>query len=232
MTSIKKYSIFPFSTFKQTLHVYTLLGLAFFLFSVYLKASGPIVFSDELFDSVRKSHGNEAEKRIKDWQEVLSDNQDSDIDEQLYAINHFFNQVEFIDDIKHWRKEDYWATPIEFLATNGGDCEDFSIAKYFSLRELGVPAANLRLMYVKAIRFNQAHMVLAYYEKPSSVPLILDNINPRILPASKRRDLLPVYSFNGEGLWMAKAQGKGRKVQAGGNNSLWENLTARIEQGL
>ena len=232
ITSIKQYSIFPFSTSKKTLRVYILVGLIFVIFSVYLKASGSIRFSDALFESVRKSYGNKAEKRIQDWQEVLSDNRDSDIDEQLYAINRFFNQVEFIDDIKHWRKEDYWATPIEFLATDGGDCEDFSIAKYFSLRELGVPAANLRLMYVKAIRFNQAHMVLAYYEKPNSVPLVLDNINPRILPASKRRDLLPVYSFNGEGLWMAKAQGKGRKVQAGGNNSLWEDLTARIDQGL
>ena len=64
------------------------------------------------------------------------------------------------------------------------------------------------------------------------MPLVLDNINPRILPASKRRDLLPIYSFNGEGLWMAKAQGTGRKVQTGGNNGLWKDLIARIEQGL
>jgi predicted transglutaminase-like cysteine proteinase len=207
-------------------------GLVFVLFSVYLKASGSILFSDVLFESVRKAYGEEAEERIKGWQAILADNRDSDIDEQLYSINRFFNQVEFIDDIKHWQKEDYWATPIEFLATDGGDCEDFSIAKYFSLRELGIPAAKLRLMYVKAIRLNQAHMVLAYYNSPNSVPLVLDNINPRILPASKRRDLLPVYSFNGEGLWMAKAQGTGRKVQAGGNNSLWKDLIARIEQGL
>jgi predicted transglutaminase-like cysteine proteinase len=223
---------FFFASNKQTLRVYVLLGFIFVLFSALLKADGPILFTEALFESVRNTYGDDAEDRIKDWQEVLADKRDSDVDEQLYAINRFFNRVEFVDDIKHWRKKDYWATPIEFLATDGGDCEDFTIAKYFSLRELGIPAAKLRLMYVKAIRLNQAHMVLAYYESPNSVPLVLDNINPRILPASKRRDLLPVYSFNGEGLWMAKAQGTGRKVQAGGNNSLWEDLTARIDQGL
>ncbi len=96
---------------------------------------------------------------------------------------------------------------------------------------MGVPTEKLRLMYVKAIRLNQAHMVLAYYETPESIPLVLDNINPRILPANKRRDLLPIYSFNGNGLWLAKSQGRGQQVQSGGNNRLWEDLNTRIEQG-
>jgi predicted transglutaminase-like cysteine proteinase len=201
------------------------------IFAFQISVSSRIDFSQELFNTVLNNYGSDALDRVKDWQEVLNDNRDEDIDEQLYSINRFFNRVEFVDDIVHWRKEDYWATPIEFLSTNAGDCEDFTIAKYFSLRELGVPAEKLRLMYVKAVRLNQAHMVLAYYDTPNAVPLVLDNINPRILPASKRRDLTPVYSFNGEGLWIAKAQGRGRQVQSGGNNSLWQDLTKRIEQG-
>jgi len=62
------------------------------------------------------------------------------------------------------------------LASNGADCEDFSIAKYFALKELGVPIQRLRITYVKAVRLNQAHMVLAYYPEPDAVPLILDNL--------------------------------------------------------
>ncbi|MGY0583711.1 MAG: transglutaminase-like cysteine peptidase, partial [Paraglaciecola chathamensis] len=104
-------------------------------------------------------------------------------------------------------------------------------AKYFSLKDLGVPAEKLRLMYVTATRLRQAHMVLAYYEEPNSVPLVLDNINRRILPASRRRDLLPVYSFNGDGLWLAKEQGRGQKVQQGGNNNLWNDLNKRMQMG-
>jgi predicted transglutaminase-like cysteine proteinase len=207
----------------------SLILLSFFVFHINVLSN--IEFTEQLFQRIDSQYGNAAAERVKDWQEILNDNRDEEIDEQLYSINRFFNRLDFVDDIQHWRKEDYWATPIEFLATNGGDCEDFTIAKYFSLLELGVPAEKLRLMYVKAVRINQAHMVLAYYDTPNAVPLVLDNINPRILPASKRRDLLPVYSFNGEGLWIAKAQGQGRQVQSGGNNNLWQDLTKRIEQG-
>jgi predicted transglutaminase-like cysteine proteinase len=176
--------------------------------------------------------GDDAQERVKDWQEILDDNRDKDIDEQLYSINRFFNRLDFVDDLKQWNKNDYWATPVEFLSTNGGDCEDFSIAKYFSLRDMGVSAEKLRLMYVKALRYNMAHMVLAYYETPKSIPLILDNLNKDILPANKRRDLRPVYSFNGEGLWIAKKQGRGKQVQEGGNNVLWEDLKKRMIQEL
>ncbi|MFC4701987.1 transglutaminase-like cysteine peptidase [Glaciecola siphonariae] len=190
-----------------------------------------ITFSEKVFKSVAERYSAEAEVRVREWQQLLDKQRDLSIDTQLYEVNKFFNQVSFIDDIQHWGIKDYWATPLEFLGTNAGDCEDFTIAKYFSLRALGVPASQLRLMYVTATRPRQAHMVLAYYETPSSVPLVLDNINKRILPASQRRDLIPVYSFNGDGLWLAKSQGRGRQMQGKNNNALWEDLNKRMQQG-
>jgi predicted transglutaminase-like cysteine proteinase len=198
----------------------------------HLSAQATFVFNEALFQKVQVRFGIEASNRVRDWQEVIADNKNSDTADQLYEVNRFFNRLEFVDDLKHWNKNDYWATPVEFLSTNGGDCEDFSIAKYFSLRAMGVPAVKLRLMYVKALRYNMAHMVLAYYETPKSIPLVLDNLNKDILPANKRRDLRPVYSFNGEGLWMAKEQGRGKQVQEGGNNDLWEDLNKRMMQEL
>jgi predicted transglutaminase-like cysteine proteinase len=198
----------------------------------HLSAQATFHFNETLFQKVQVRFGIEASMRVRDWQEVIADNKNSDTADQLYEVNRFFNRLEFVDDLKHWNKNDYWATPVEFLSTNGGDCEDFSIAKYFSLRAMGVPAEKLRLMYVKALRYNMAHMVLAYYETPKSIPLVLDNLNKDILPANKRRDLRPVYSFNGEGLWMAKEQGRGKQVQEGGNNDLWEDLNKRMMQEL
>lgn len=199
------------------------------LFMLRAAADSSIVFNNALFNKIRSQYDDDALERVQDWQQLLNDSHNLSIDEKLYQVNNFFNELDFIDDIKHWGKDDYWATPVEFLATHGGDCEDFVIAKYFSLIELGVPAEKLRLMYVTAIRLRQAHMVLAYYEEPNSVPLVLDNINQRILPASRRRDLLPVYSFNGDGLWLAKEQGRGQKVQQGGNNNLWNDLNKRMQ---
>ncbi|MDU0356002.1 transglutaminase-like cysteine peptidase [Paraglaciecola aquimarina] len=188
------------------------------------------VFNEAFFRKVEITFGDEAVERVRSWQELIIEINDNSAPDQLYEVNRFFNQLEFIDDLSHWNKNDYWATPVEFIATNGGDCEDFSIAKYFSLRALGIPSEKLRLMYVKALDYNMAHMVLAYYETPTSIPLILDNLNRNILRATKRRDLQPVYSFNGDGLWLAKEQGQGKKVQKGGNNSLWEDLNKRMMQ--
>lgn len=121
-------------------------------------------------------------------------------DSNLRYVNDLLNQVPQVEDSVHWGVADYWATPAEFIASNGGDCEDFVIAKYFALRESGIPAEKLRVTYVKSFQSGKIenHMVLAYYPAPDAEPLLLDNLQPQMLPAGKRPDLLPVYEFNGE----------------------------------
>lgn len=177
-------------------------------------------------DKVTRTYGSRAGKRVETWRALVSDLKDEPEQVQLSEINRFFNQMNFVDDIRLWGKKDYWATPLEFLGASGGDCEDFTIAKYFSLLELGVSDKKLRLIYAKATQLNQFHMVLAYYSKPSAEPLILDNLDPTIRLASQRDDLLPIYSFNGKNLWLVKA----RQSQLAGDASrlkLWNDLRAR-----
>ncbi|MCX7143504.1 MAG: transglutaminase-like cysteine peptidase, partial [Proteobacteria bacterium] len=116
-------------------------------------------------------------------------------------------------DKAHWKQDDYWATPAESIASNGGDCEDYAIAKYYMLKELGVPLERLRITYVKALKINEAHMVLAYYAKPDAEPYILDNLEPGVKPASQRTDLLPVYSFNDDEVVMVQSRVKGKPSQ-------------------
>ena len=176
-----------------------------------------------------KKYGILAKKRVLAWSKLIDKNKKLTTDDQLYEVNNFFNDVPYYTDKEHWGKSDYWATPIEMLGTNGGDCEDYVIAKYFSLRALGIPDSKMRMMFVTALRQNQAHMVLAFYPEPNAIPLILDNINPRILPANKRTDLRPVYSFNGEGLYKAKAEGRGTKL-GNSRHKMWDDLTSRIER--
>ncbi|GBL04860.1 transglutaminase-like cysteine peptidase [Glaciecola sp. KUL10] len=207
------------------------MALVFLTMLCSFKLTPNIQFTEELFSQITQRYNQAASERVREWQSIIEANQSSDVQDQLFEINRFFNRLEFKDDIDHWNQPDYWATPIEFLATQAGDCEDYTIAKYFSLLELGIPNEKLRLIYVTALRPRQAHMVLGYYETPNSIPLILDNINKRILPANLRRDLIPIYSFNGDGLWLAKSQGRGRQVQSGGNNSLWVDLNERMKNG-
>jgi len=118
----------------------------------------------------------------------------------LRPVNEFFNRLPAVTDWLQWGVEDYWATPAEFLASSAGDCEDYAIAKYFTLKELGVPIARLRLVYAKTWRSSEAHMVLAYYAAPGADPLIMDNLQGSIESASERPDLTPVYMFNDDDL--------------------------------
>jgi predicted transglutaminase-like cysteine proteinase len=150
--------------------------------------------------------------------------------EKLEKVNDFFNQMEFVDDIIHWKVEDYWATPIEFLGTQAGDCEDFTIAKYFTLKAMGINEEKLNLTYVKALTYNVHHMVLAYYSSPESEPLILDNIVKIVKPASERTDLLPIYSFNGTGLWLAKQRGRGKLAGSSSRLKRWQDLVQRMSE--
>ncbi len=201
------------------------------LLAVSVGMAGKFGFSPEFLQEIAAQFGYKAQDRVVAWQELIEKNQGGDDYQNIFAVNRFFNKVRFISDKKHWRRNDYWATPVEFLSTNGGDCEDFSIAKYFTLRELGVPDEKLRITYVKALRLNQAHMVLAYYPTPQSDPLILDNLIKKIRRASTRHDLLPVYSFNGKDLWVAKERGQGRKLAGGSQRiDLWRDLNMRMKK--
>ena len=144
---------------------------------------------------------------VKALQPLLMQSVGQDEAAQLQAINQFFNRrIQFRDDTEAWGQVDYWASPLESLDRGQGDCEDYAIAKYFSLLAVGMPVAKLRLVYVRAQIGGpngvvQAHMVLAYYASPGAEPMILDNLITDVRPASRRPDLVPVFSFNSEGLW-------------------------------
>jgi len=164
-----------------------------------------------------------------EWQRLLVDGRAKGEAEKLRRVNDFFNRrIAFDDDRSIWGQSDYWATPIETIGQGRGDCEDFAIAKYYSLIDLGVPLNKLRLVYVKASLdgpsgpMQQAHMVLAYYATPNDDPLVLDNLNPEIRPASRRPDLSPIFSFNSEGLW----QGTGNHSSKS-SLSRWQDLLIR-----
>ena len=199
-----------------------------------LSASQPLTPEDlKLVQRAEETYGVRAGKRVTSWRTLVMQNRAAGLNERqkLEKVNQFFNRMRFIDDIKLWRKKDYWATPLEFLGAAGGDCEDFSISKYFTLLELGIPDEKMRMVYVKALDYNQFHMVVAYYDTPSSEPVILDNLIGSIRPASQRRDLVPIYSFNGSHLWLMKARGQGELAGQSSRLGLWTDLRNRMTSG-
>ena len=192
--------------------------------------AGLVDFSANLLNYVEKRWGHEAIGRLSVWRRVVRDSQAAAAggrpeSAHLRLVNGFFNQVPYYVDPVHWGVEDYWATPIETLGSYGGNCKDYSIGKYMSLKEIGIPVSKLRMTYVRALKQNESHMVLAYYPTPDADPLILDNLEDQIHPASQRPDLEPVYSFNDDDLWTPG--GPGRKGGAK-NVRMWQGLLEKI----
>lgn len=201
---------------------------------VLLRADDHQWLSSELLAGAKKEFGDDAKQRLLDWQELYYDLRDEDEETKLRQVNDFFNrQVRYLSDEQHWGQKDYWASPYESLTTHGGDCEDYVIAKYYTLKELGVEVEKLRITYVKALRINQAHMVLTYFPTPDAIPLVLDNLIKGIYSASRRTDLEPVYSFNGSGMWLERMKGQGIRMGNPNKLDLWTGLRLKMSaQGM
>lgn len=214
---------------KKNFQYFILILLTFFTASLAVKTFN---ISEEKLIAFTKKYGENAEKRVLLWDNMIEQAKSKDTLNQLKDVNDFFNRINYKIDLKHWGKEDYWAAPFEFLGTGAGDCEDYAIAKYYSLRKLGIPEEKLRITYVKLLRagtkYEQAHMVLTYYHKPNATPVVLDNVNKKLKLATKRTDLKPVYSFNAQGLWQAKNKGKTSKFVGANNLKSWKDLMTRI----
>merc|ERR1711879_231033 len=202
----------------------------FFILTI-INANKTYNLSQNELNTITKKYGVKAKKRAEVWDKTIQNAKQKDILHKLKDVNDFWNTIKYKRDEAQWGKKDYWAAPFEFLGSGAGDCEDYAIAKYFSLLKLGVPENKLRITYVKLKRkqtkFEEAHMVLTYYHKPAATPIVLDNINKKLKLATKRTDLLPVYSFNARGLWRAK--NKGRTSEKVGENNLknWKQLMSR-----
>ncbi len=207
--------------------------LGILIFFILLHLSNATDFN-KLASLAGQRYGISARNTVLNLQATVDQLKSASDMEKVKRINDFFNtEIKYFDeDINTWGESDYWATPLESLGMERGDCEDFSIAKYIFLRVLNVPNESLKLTYVRAqiggphSRVFVAHMILSYYATPTAEPLILDNLIPDIRPASRRGDLIPVFSFNSEGLWTGAAN----TPQGGSLNSLsrWRTVLARI----
>ncbi|MBT4519583.1 MAG: hypothetical protein HOC23_06225 [Halieaceae bacterium] len=160
-------------------------------------------WADTVFTYIKKTYGPTAEQRMRKIESIIAINYNKPVMQKLDITNYAMNHLPWIADRKKYNADDYWATPLETIATFGGDCEDIAISKFVMLRHMGIPAKHLRLAYVKIIRTGESHMVLLYVENPHlPIPqqrsLVLDNYVGRILPGKERTDLIAVYAVDGD----------------------------------
>ncbi|XPV69503.1 MAG: transglutaminase-like cysteine peptidase [Halarcobacter sp.] len=174
---------------------YTNIVLIFFLLSTVLPSKE--LYTDSLIRKIDAKYGKYTANRFIYLKKKIAKIKNDDDLRKLKAINDFFNKVKYSSDKKIWNKKDYWATPFELLVKDKGDSEDFVFAKYFTLvNDLKMDEDKFLFTYVKLKNKNISYMVLTYYETKKSIPYILDSINYKVLPATKRPDIIPIYSFS------------------------------------
>ena len=207
-------------------------SIVFLAFSINLAIAS--VEIDRLLLLASQRYGDSGAAAVMAWRDLLTQAASQPDAAKLRRVNDFFNRrTRFGEDSDIWGRQDYWATPLEVLGRGQGDCEDFAIAKYVTLKLLGIPSEKLRLTYVKAriggpqSTLVQAHMVLSYYPAPNDEPLVLDSLISDIRPASRRPDLVTIFGFNAEGLWVGGATSASRRF------SKWQSVLARMrEEGI
>ncbi|MFQ5765255.1 MAG: transglutaminase-like cysteine peptidase [Rhodospirillales bacterium] len=139
-----------------------------------------------------------------DWTAFLQTLKGKDALTQIRAVNHRMNNAKYITDSTNWGRKDYWATPAEFMA-NFGDCEDYAIIKYLSLRLLGFAEEDLRVVAVKDLNLKVGHAILiVFWKDPRSGKkraLMLDNQIKKVVDARAVRHYQPVFSINKDYWW-------------------------------
>ncbi len=127
------------------------------------------------------------------WQAMIKGQRGEPAIEQLHAVNRFVNRWQPRSDLVNYQEEDRWASPLAFLSRSG-DCEDYAIMKYVSLRQLGFDPERLRLVVVQDVLRDAAHAVLAAHVDGEIY--ILDNLFQAVLPQHMVSQYLPYYSVN------------------------------------
>jgi predicted transglutaminase-like cysteine proteinase len=141
----------------------------------------------------------QATPQMQAWKAKLQSLKNSSTRDQIAAVNDYINYVSYVEDSQNYGTSDKWATPIEFLA-KGGDCEDFAIAKYASLRALGFSTDQLRIAIVQDKIKNIAHAVLIVYTEQGTY--VLDNQDKRLRSAAEVTRYKPVFSINATYWWL------------------------------
>ncbi len=151
---------------------------------------------DRFSDEVNNGSSNDV---VQKWRSNLKSLNGLPLTQMANEVNNMMNKVRYIGDKKNWGKSDYWETPVEFL-TYGGDCEDFAIAKYVSLRALGVPDRAMRIAIVKDLQKGIPHAILIVYTENG--PMVLDNQIKPMTEANSINHYKPIYSINRTAWWL------------------------------
>ncbi|MDQ7044417.1 MAG: transglutaminase-like cysteine peptidase [Sulfurimonas sp.] len=169
-------------------------------------------FSPDEFLHIEKSANRISKNRAMDYQKKVALFKTYNKTKQLNIVNNYLNQLlPQYDDVMQ-KKEDYWASPKEFLIAGYGDCEDYVIIKYFTLLKLGFNEKKLFITTVYDQYTGGYHMVLTYFKDKGKAPLVLDNLSFRVLDLKTRSDIKADIFINKQGVFKINSTHQLKKI--------------------
>lgn len=136
---------------------------------------------------------------LQDWKRFLGKLPDKGVRTQLDSVNRYMNRAPYVTDPVNYGVPDYWATPKQFFVKDG-DCEDYGIAKYLSMRALNHPTDVMRIVVLMDMNLRIAHAIMAYYIDDDI--LILDNQIASVVSHTRIHHYRPIYSINEKYYWV------------------------------
>jgi predicted transglutaminase-like cysteine proteinase len=130
---------------------------------------------------------------IVGWKSFIGSEQGHPVRAELDEVNAFINLHVYRLDAY------YWETPREFVVQDG-DCKDYAIAKYFTLRKLGWSADDLRVVVLRDVDIAEDHAIVVAYLDGKTYSL--DNLVPMVLPTDVIHHYRPYYSINENDWWL------------------------------
>ncbi len=136
---------------------------------------------------------------LKEWKEFLTSLKGRSKLSQVRAVNAYMNRQRYFTDPRNYGVKDYWATPGQFFKRNG-DCEDYAIAKFISLRALGFSNSEMRIVVLQDMNLRVGHAILVV--NLDGQALVLDNQVQGVVRAETIRHYRPIYSINERSWWL------------------------------
>ena len=200
--------------------------------SISLLYSKNVTLNNKDLQKIRTSTNEKAITiRLVKYLELKNKVKNFKLIKKLSHVNTFYNKILPINDATKYRVDDHWSTPKEFLINGYGDCEDYAIAKYFTLIEIGIPKEKLFLSVVKIKGETNYHMILLYIENKKTMPLVLDNLSFKVVPFNIRKKLEPKFIFNEESAFILKNKKIYKKIKINwGKVDKWQELLNRVYQ--
>ena len=137
-------------------------------------------------------------KEIERWTGLVTDLKAQNRLRQMITVNRWFNRLPYKYDEYAYNTQDYWADTVELLQKRG-DCEDFALSKYYTLRRLGFSPDELKITVVYDNEKYSNHAVLMVYTGGSRY--MLDSNSDDMGPSPMEYRYKTLYSFNETSAW-------------------------------